>query len=39
MATFDYRAKDRGGEIVSGTLEAASEDVLVSKLKDDNVVR
>ena len=38
MATFDYRAKDRNGEIISGTLEAASEDVLITKLKDQDLL-
>ncbi len=27
MAVFDYKARDKNGEIVDGSLEAASEDV------------
>jgi len=34
MATFDYKARDKNGEIVGGSLEAASEDALIGKLKD-----
>jgi type IV pilus assembly protein PilC len=38
MATFEYRAKDRSSEIISGTLEAASEDVLIGKLKEQGLL-
>ncbi|TET49732.1 MAG: type II secretion system F family protein [Actinomycetota bacterium] len=38
MATFDYRARDNSGEIISATLEAASEDALITKLKDQDLL-
>jgi len=34
MATFEYRAKNRNGEILTGSLDAANEDALISNLKD-----
>ena len=34
MATFDYKARDPKGAVISGTLEAVSEDMVVSKLRD-----
>ncbi len=34
MATFDYKARDPKGEVVSGSLEAPSEDMVVSKLRE-----
>ncbi len=34
MATFDYKARDPKGAVVSGSLEAVSEDMVVSKLRD-----
>ncbi|MEE8325223.1 MAG: type II secretion system F family protein [Candidatus Humimicrobiaceae bacterium] len=34
MAVFDYKARDKNGEIIDGSLEAANEDVLVGVLKD-----
>ena len=34
MATFDYKARDTKGAVVSGSLEAVSEDMVVSKLRD-----
>jgi type IV pilus assembly protein PilC len=34
MATFDYKARDKNGEIIDGSLEAASQDALIGKLKD-----
>jgi type IV pilus assembly protein PilC len=37
MATFEYRAKDRNGEILTGSLDASSEDALISKLKDQDL--
>ena len=38
MATFDYKARDKDGEIIGGSLEAASEDVLIGKLKDQGLL-
>lgn len=38
MATFDYKARDKNGEIIGGSLEAASEDVLIGKLKDQGLL-
>ncbi len=38
MATFDYRARDNSGEIISATMEAASEDALITKLKDQDLL-
>ncbi len=37
MATFDYRARDKNGKIISATMEAASEDALITKLKDQDL--
>lgn len=34
MATFKYKARDKSGEILSGSMETASEDTLVSSLKE-----
>lgn len=34
MATFDYKARDPKGEVVSGSLEAPSEDMVVAKLRE-----
>lgn len=34
MATFQYKARDRNGEILSGSMEASSEDLLISSLKE-----
>jgi len=38
MATFEYRAKNKNGEVTIGSLDAASEDVLLSKLKDQELL-
>ena len=38
MAKFDYRARDKNGEIIDGSLEAASEDALMGKLKDQGLL-
>jgi len=38
MAIFDYKARDKNGEIIDGSLEAANEDVLVGKLKDQGLL-
>ncbi len=38
MATFDYKARDKNGEIVDGSLEATSEDALIVKLKDQGLL-
>ena len=38
MATFDYKARDKNGEIIGGSLEAASEDALIGKLKDQGLL-
>ena len=38
MATFDYKARDKNGEIIDGSLEAASEDALIVKLKDQGLL-
>jgi type IV pilus assembly protein PilC len=34
MATFKYKARDKSGEILSGSLEASSEDTLITSLKE-----
>jgi len=34
MATFNYRARDRSGQVLSGSLEASSEDTLVTSLRE-----
>ena len=34
MATFKYKARDRSGEILSGSQESASEDTLITNLKE-----
>jgi len=34
MATYNYKVKNSKGEIVDGSLEGASEDMVLSKLKD-----
>jgi type IV pilus assembly protein PilC len=34
MATFKYRARDKNGEILSGSMDTASEDTLISSLKE-----
>jgi len=33
MATFNYKARNKNGEIQSGSMEASNEDMLISKLK------
>ena len=38
MATFNYKARDKNGEILSGSLEAANEDALIGKLKDQGLL-
>ncbi|GAG11381.1 unnamed protein product, partial [marine sediment metagenome] len=38
MATFDYKARDKNGEVIGGSLEAASEDVLITKLKEQGLL-
>ncbi len=34
MATFDYKARDPKGAVISGSLEAPSEDMVVAKLRE-----
>jgi len=34
MATFKYRARDKNGKILTGSMDTASEDTLVSSLKE-----
>ncbi len=38
MATFDYKARDKNGEVMGGSLEAASEDALIVKLKEQGLL-
>ncbi|MFC2145620.1 type II secretion system F family protein [Actinomycetota bacterium] len=38
MATFDYKARNKNGEIIDGSLDAVSEDVLIGKLKDQGLL-
>jgi len=38
MATFSYKARDKNGEVIDGSLEAESEDVLIGKLKDQGLL-
>ena len=38
MAIFKYKARNKNGEIQSGTLEASNEDFLISKLKEQGLL-
>ncbi|MCD4669904.1 MAG: type II secretion system F family protein, partial [Actinomycetia bacterium] len=38
MARFDYKAKNKAGEIISGSMDASSESMLVSKLKEQGLM-
>ncbi len=38
MARFEYRARNKAGEILSGSQETSNEDVLVSKLKEQGLL-
>lgn len=38
MARFDYKAKNKAREIISGSMDASSESMLVSKLKEQGLM-
>ena len=38
MARFDYKARNKAGEVLSGSQDASNEDVLVSKLKEQGLL-
>jgi len=38
MATFSYKARNKNGEIQSGSMEVLNEDILVSKLKEQGLL-
>ena len=38
MAIFNYKARDKSGEVLSGSLEAVNEDALISNLKENGLL-